>query len=60
MLLSVFSAVGYMCCKASWACSVYTSSLQDQVLKLSSYCAMPLCELRCLSREKKLNLKETR
>lgn len=43
----------YMCCSASWACSVYTSSFPTQEPK--SRCA-GRCELRCLSREKKLNL----
>lgn len=43
----------YMCCSASWACSVYTSSFPTNELK--SRCAAR-CELRCLSREKKLNL----
>lgn len=47
----------YMCCNASWACSVYTSSFPAHEPK--SNCAL-LCELRCLSREKKLNLRGQR
>lgn len=43
----------HMCCSASWACSVYTSSFPTHEPK--SRCAAR-CELRCLSREKKLNL----
>lgn len=44
----------HMCCSASWACSVYTSSFPTHEPK--SKCAFR-CELRCLSREKKLNLR---
>lgn len=47
------SAAPHMCCSASWACSVYTSSFPAHEPK--SRCAAR-CELRCLSREKKLNL----
>lgn len=43
----------HMCCSASWACSVYTSSFPTHEPK--SKCAFR-CEPRCLSREKKLNL----
>lgn len=53
----------YRCCRASWACSVYTSSfcIQDPKPPLpppipASMC-VPRCAPRCLSREKKLNLK---
>lgn len=45
---------GYMCCNASWACSVYTSSFPAH--EPTSNCALR-CEPRCLSREKKLNLR---
>lgn len=47
----------YMCCNASWACSVYTSSFPAH--EPISNCAL-LCKLRCLSREKKLNLRGQR
>lgn len=50
-----FLNADYMCCNASWACSVYTSSFTAHELKLSPKCA-PRWEARCLSREKKLNL----
>ena len=45
---------GYMCCNASWACSVYTSSFPAH--EPTSNCALRW-EPRCLSREKKLNLR---
>ncbi len=48
------SPLGYMCCSASWACSVYPSSFPAH--EPLSNC-MPRCKLRCLSREKKLNLR---
>lgn len=50
----VFST-DYMCCSASCACSVYTSSFPAHAPM--SKCA-PRCKLRCLSRENKLNLQQ--